>query len=319
MEAVAEEERQRAVAELQDGELGEEGDLGGRMQDRIQARIATRMAAAPASAQVSVLVIDAQAAARPPADWWHSLALLALPGAPEGEGPRPLDRLRVTGLRIQGAKKAAEAPGPRAMPPPTARCGPLRLYSGRTSRLQICRPGRGEGGPPGLLGAFLPESPFGVPGVPPLLPPPATLKGHFCDVLGALLAVGTVQLPRSPGPLGGWRASCGLFLLAPSRQLCRVLVEEFAGSREAAGASLEKLRASWAELAAAQRAVAAENATFDWHERRTGVTHFRARRLQLLLSSSPSEPAVRQTVGQIQFSPGEVADAIAHLAAMGLS
>ncbi|CAE8693987.1 unnamed protein product [Polarella glacialis] len=357
LEAIAEEEVKRTEAAMEgcDDNLQSDADGSGRLevnrlQEQIQARVSARMFEESSRPQLQAVVLDAQAVVRTATsgNWWDSIALLTLPGPFDDQEPQAFDRLRITCSRTGAAREAG--PGSSGS---SGRWGPLRIYSGRGSRMQLSRPVTGTG-PPGLSG-LLPDgerllrSPFCL-GAPVLSEavgpcgsiPPSSLRGHFCDLIGVPIHAGSVeQLPS----LNGFRASCVLFLLAPGQRLCRVLLAEDVSlpggpvavsgtgqpgctSGNEAWARLERVRALWsaeagksAAAAAGGRspsAVAVHNVTFDWHDARRRTTNFRARRLQFRISLSPDDIRLRRALDWSFFSPAEVMQARASLQAGGL-
>lgn len=352
----AEMKKELEASGVDDAGLGGAGQLRARMDAMRPGAFGGRERA---SAQVAVLVVDAQYVARPRGEGFSSLALLHLPGFSEDDGPKVLDRLRVSCAMVG---RGLGAHGRR---------GPLKVYHGRHSQLQLARarPSEGEARPAGAGG--LPGhqrlAPVGLPpldascpfaslaGTLPLLQtpaapdPPSNARGHFCDLVGALLQVGDVEAP-SRAYNGRWRASCRLFVLTPSQRVCCVVVEESSVDPAKAQASLERARkgyaivaarASPASLAAAAGAgagagadigagaavpwhaepppaAALENVTFDWHERKTGILHFRTQRLHLRLSAKPSERSLRQALAWAFWSPQDVARATARMSAAGV-
>eukprot|EP00927_Polykrikos_kofoidii_P012959 TRINITY_DN15647_c0_g1_i2.p1 TRINITY_DN15647_c0_g1~~TRINITY_DN15647_c0_g1_i2.p1 ORF type:complete len:1272 (-),score=202.48 TRINITY_DN15647_c0_g1_i2:157-3909(-) len=389
--ARAEEEME---AELEEDGVRENEDAILAVASRARARrLAVRDAASLHSSppQQLAVVLDAQQIGRPQdKEWWSSLALLSLPGmAPSDDGAdesniQPFDRIRATGVRPGKARPPLKAgssslsgltgactAAAMAEPPLGSRRGPLRLYyDSRSSRLQFERAASDVAMPPGLAAYVLPTSPFFCrSGSLPVLQAPAPqvplpdARGHFCDLVGALLRVSEVESATPAGSLGRWRAVLPLLVLTPSQRLCRVLVEDYSADREQALSGLQRARASFAaivghqfttcpgvgptsiaasasetpsvmlpvadcspregsEAAPGERdgansrrdgnghcspvAVALENVTFDWHERRTGVIHFLAQRVHLRLSRRPASRYLREALASASWAPCDI-------------
>jgi len=271
-EALAEEEHRQASIEFKDGSRGEQVHEQGwdsKLADQLRSRVDACLAKCDARPQLTLVALDSQVTRHPSLPWWTRIVALTLPGMPETECPQPMDRVRITCL-----KAGARSPWG----------GAVRLYAGRASRLQVCRPVSGSG-PPGLPHEALPQSPFCCKGTAALFdegPPPSMLHNHFCDLLGLLLYVGCIGTPKRTSS-GTWRAAAKMFVLAPGRQLCQVLVEEYANLEEDALSRLEHARSHYIRLGADASAVALQNVTFDRHEEKLNMTRFRARRLQLCL------------------------------------
>lgn len=246
-----------------------------------------------ASPFTTILVLDAQQVSRPREDWFASMALISLPGAEDM--PDPLDRIRVTAVKSLRSRSF----------------GPIRLYSTQASRVRLIR---SSGGLPGLAGS-LPPSPFLLAGTPvwqdglfELLPP---MKGFHCDVVGILLHSGVVTEAYH----SCWVSSCSFWVLAPGRRICRILVQEFGASKDEVLSRLRRSRQDYCSVGAEPAAF--ENVVFDWVERRCDVVHFKARRLQLRVTTCPRNVALRQSLAWVFFSHAEITSALSSLSLSG--
>lgn len=287
------------------------------LHEQVQSRIAARVAAGAGVPQLPLLVLDAQAVAKRccgPA-LWNSIAILILPASADTEdSPRPLDRMRVTCLRVLPLR------GPSSDAP--CRSGPLRLFSSRSSRLQLRR-ARGDG-PAGLEPRELPLSPLCRPGLPALAAgggpyaEPRLLqpvRGHFCDLVGLLLHVSSTSAQQSVGAHTGGRATCTLWLLTGGGHVCQVRVDEYGAGIEETRSRLERAMGAYKQCEGYM--VAVQNVTIGGHSASSGLAYFRARRLQLRVSQHPSNVDLHAAVLAIKLTPASVSRAIAMLTSMG--
>lgn len=322
------------------------------VSDEVQARVAVRVLAERGTPQLPLLVLDAQSLAKCNTDWCSHVALLMLPATPEGEGPQPLDRLRITCLKTVTAGRAISDSTPRR--------GPVRLFTTRSTRLQRCRAiklqhrgGRSAAGtvavagggngvvatiaPPGVaLEAWFSASrscseklSFGpsLPGLGPV-PLPATLSGHFCDVAGVLLHISTAEA-SAHGAQGSARATFALYLATFGRHVCKVTVEASGPCVEEALSRASRARGTCMLFAEQQsgnasstslpRAVVIENATYSGFSARTNLTYLYARSLQFrFLQDQLSSKLLWPESATVNLSAVDLLQAAQVLAAAGI-